>query len=376
MNNKIGHPNKGVQVLVYRRGILSIAISAALLLPLSSVYAKVAVPSEAKSTLSQNYIVEIDGVIQSFTQPPVSMYNTTMVPMRSIFEKLGANIKFDAKTQLITATKQNITIKHTVGTDIATVNGMMVILNVKSLTINNTTMIPLRFVAEAFGATVGFNSTTLTVTISGDEAAIILPRAGAGYAYGFHDYGSDNFQQYTAVMQIIGAAKETYPLMKLDGGGRYEAMYKAYLTGDRASKYAEDTLESHGLTQAENDLSALIDNGVSASKAEEAYKIGRIAAILVKGLYDPRDGTPSSAYDALVLKKSDCDSDANVFSAVFDSFGYNTAIIARTDHADMVVQIEGKWYTVVAGSFEELPVTNLAANNLYVYTQPTTGSFN
>lgn len=373
MNNNVGLTKNKGQVLLEKRVLLCLAISAALLLPLGHVYADVAVPQVAKSTLSQDYIVEIDGVIQSFTQPPVSMYNTTMVPMRAIFEKLGASIKFDAKTQLITATKQNITIKHIIGTNIATVNGLMVILEVKSQTINNTTMIPLRFVAEALGATVGWNPTKLTVSISSNEAAIILP--GAGYAYGFHNYGSDNFQQYTAVMQIIGSAKETYPLMKFDGGGRYEKFYNDYLNGDRASNYAEGTLESRGLTQAEDAMGALINNGVSVSKTEEAYKIARIGALLLKGISNPGDGSPSSAYDALVVKKSDCDSDANVLSAVFDSFGYNTAIIASKNHADMVVQIDGKWYTYAAGSFEELSVTNLSARGLYVYTQPTTGSF-
>lgn len=376
MKNKIGHPYKEVQILVNRRVLLSIAVSAALLLPLGSVYANVAVPSVAKSILSQNYIVEIDGVIQSFTQPPVSMYNTTMVPMRAIFEKLGAKIKFDANTQLITATKQNITIEHTVGTKIATVNGRMVSLNVKSLTIDNTTMIPLRFVAEALGATVGWNPNTLTVTISGNEAAIILPHAGTGYAYGFHNYGSDNFQQYIAVMQIIGVAKATYPLIKFDGGGRYEALYQSYLNGDRASNYAMDTLESQGLTLAENSLGALIDNGVGSAKAEEAYKVARIAGVLVAGNASIGDANPSSAYDALVLKKTDCDATANVFSAVFDSFGYNTAIIASKTHADVIVQIEGKWYGVTAGAFLLQSVTDLAARGLYVYTQPTTGSFN
>ncbi|ASA26613.1 hypothetical protein B9T62_35820 [Paenibacillus donghaensis] len=297
-----------------------------------------------------------------------------MVPMRAIFEKLGATITFNQQTQLITAVKDGTTIKLTIGSKTAYVNGKAVPLTVKAQTIKNTTMVPLRFVSEALGATVNWYPETMTIVISGRGAVVTPP--SYSFTYGNHGYGSANFSQYVEVMKYISAAKQTYPLMKLDGGGRYEALYKAYLNGDRATNYAEGTLESRGLTQAENDMGALIDNGVSVAKAEEAYKVGYIAAILLKGISNPGDGTPSSAYDALVAKKSDCDADANVSSAVFDSFGYNTAILASKNHADMVVQIEGKWYTLAAGSFEELSVTDLSARGLYVYTQPTTGSYN
>lgn len=374
MIDKLEHHKQRIQRILSGRGMLSVVITTALLLPGSSAYANGGVLSVGKSTLSQKYIVEIDGVTQPFGQPPVSINNTTMVPMRSIFEALGAMIKFDQKTQLITATKEDTTIKLTVGSKVAYVNSEAVNLAVKAQTINNSTMVPLRFVAEALGATVSWYPETLTIVISGEGAITVQP--SIGYTYGNHGYGSANYSQYLEVMKYIMAAKQTYGMVHFDGGGRYEALYQAYLNGDRASNYAEGTLESRGLTQAENSMGALINNGVSAAKAEEAYKVGRIASILVEGVSNPGDGTPSSAYDALVAKKSDCDSDANVFSAVFDSFGYNTAIVASKTHADMIVQISGKWYTYAAGQFDELSVSNLSASGLYVYTQPTTGSFN
>lgn len=318
--------------------------------------------------------VAINEIVPYFHQQPVSINNTIMVPMRTIFEKLGATITFDQKTQLVTAVKNNTVIKLTINNKIAYVNGKATSLAVKAQTINNTTMVPLRFVSEALGARVNWYPDILTASITGE--AVEGGKPSYTYSYGNHNYGSAGFSQYVEVMKIIAAAKETYPQMKFDDGGDAESSYKAYLNGDRASNYEDRTLEARWLRFAEQDLGALVGNGVSAEEIEKAYKVGRIARKLLRGISNPGDASPRSAYDALVKRVSDCDSDANVLSAVFDSFGYNTAIIARIGHADMVVQIAGKWYTVFGGSsFNEISVTDLLSRNLYVYTNPTTGSF-
>jgi hypothetical protein len=123
---------------------------------------------------SRNEIhVYINDQIKWFKQPPVLMKGTTLVPMRAIFEELGAKIDWNADAQAVTATKGDITIGIAIGKEDATINGEKVKLTQKAQLINGNTMVPLRFVSEALGATVqwdGVNSEVL-ITLQSESIA-------------------------------------------------------------------------------------------------------------------------------------------------------------------------------------------------------------
>lgn len=89
-----------------------------------------------------------------------------MVPMRGVFEALKAEVKWDGATQTVTATKGNTTIKLTIGNNYAYVNGKKVALAAEAIIVNGSTMVPLRFVAEALGAKVAWDGATKTAIIS------------------------------------------------------------------------------------------------------------------------------------------------------------------------------------------------------------------
>lgn len=89
-----------------------------------------------------------------------------MVPMRKIFEALGATIDWDAPSQTVTATKGNTEIKITIGSETAYINGSSINVTPAAIMVEGRTMVPLRFVSEALGATVQWDSSTRTVTIS------------------------------------------------------------------------------------------------------------------------------------------------------------------------------------------------------------------
>src|SRR5690606_34270014 len=89
---------------------------------------------------------------------------------------------------------------------------------------------------------------------------------------------------------------------------------------------------------------------------------------------DPKDGSPKSAYDNLVLGKSDCDALAEVYSLGFDIMGFNTAIIGGSNHAEVMVQIDGNWYRIGSGTFRILDVTQALKSGSSIFSQPTYGS--
>lgn len=126
-----------------------------------------AVPQPTKTNYElADVTVEVNGKKLSFNQEPISIEHNTMVPMRDIFEALGANIKWESSTETVTATKGDISIKIVIGQSFATKNGQQLSLSQPAVIVNDKTMVPLRFVSEALGANVKWDENTRTVSIT------------------------------------------------------------------------------------------------------------------------------------------------------------------------------------------------------------------
>lgn len=90
---------------------------------------------------------------------------TTMVPLRSITEAFDAKMKWDAKTKTINITSLNNNVQLVVDNKNAKVNGKAYTLSVKPVVKNGNTLVPLKFVAEAFNKEVDWNSKSNKVTV-------------------------------------------------------------------------------------------------------------------------------------------------------------------------------------------------------------------
>lgn len=114
--------------------------------------------------------IMLDGYPLPFPVEPVVISGTTMVPFRAISEALGIDVQWNQKAKKITATKEINEVKKTVeltlGNKTAKVNGQNAALTLAPRTINNTTMIPLSFFSQQFGAGVGWNQASKTVSIT------------------------------------------------------------------------------------------------------------------------------------------------------------------------------------------------------------------
>jgi alpha-tubulin suppressor-like RCC1 family protein len=110
--------------------------------------------------------VKLDGTILLFDQPPVLINTKTMVPLRKIFEALGASIDWNAKTQTVTATLGETVVKLTIGDTKGYVNNEAVSLEQPAVIVNEKTLVPVRFIGESFGAKVGWDEATKTVILT------------------------------------------------------------------------------------------------------------------------------------------------------------------------------------------------------------------
>ncbi|MCD7777414.1 MAG: copper amine oxidase N-terminal domain-containing protein [Clostridiales bacterium] len=90
----------------------------------------------------------------------------TMVPVRAIFETVGAEVSWDGETKTVTGVKGDTTVIMTVDSRIEEINGEETEMDVAPVIIDGRTLAPARYVAEAFGCTVEWNGTTKTVSIA------------------------------------------------------------------------------------------------------------------------------------------------------------------------------------------------------------------
>jgi alpha-tubulin suppressor-like RCC1 family protein len=118
-------------------------------------------PDEKADTIK----VDLNGKAVHFEQFPVLINETTMVPMRKLFELLGAKIDWDGETSTVTATKQGSEIQIMINQSTAIKNGQTIKLDSPAIIIDGSTFVPVRFVAESFGATVHWDEVTSTVKI-------------------------------------------------------------------------------------------------------------------------------------------------------------------------------------------------------------------
>lgn len=89
---------------------------------------------------------------------PITRDGRVLVPLRDIFEALGAFVRYNAADRTITARRSGTVVHMSLGSRRAEVNGDRVRLDVPANTVYGSTMVPLRFVSEALGATVNYNA--------------------------------------------------------------------------------------------------------------------------------------------------------------------------------------------------------------------------
>lgn len=124
--------------------------------------------------------VTVDGQTLAFDVPPAVEQGRTLVPLRAIFEALGADVAWDSATQTVTGTRGATTVRLTIGSTTAYVSGQAVTLDVPGKIVDGRTLVPLRFVGEGLGADVVYDGATGRITIrSAGAAPAPVPAAGA-----------------------------------------------------------------------------------------------------------------------------------------------------------------------------------------------------
>lgn len=109
--------------------------------------------------------VFIEGEKQTLESAPIIQNGRVLVPLRGIFEGLGADVAWNGENRSVSIVKENNLIELKIGSYFAAAGDKTVKLDVKPIIIEDRTMIPLRFISEALGYRVAWEPESRTVSI-------------------------------------------------------------------------------------------------------------------------------------------------------------------------------------------------------------------
>ena len=118
--------------------------------------------------------VFVDGVQLSFDVNPIIYEGRTLVPMRLIFEALGAKVDWIDETKTAVGVKDGIKIEISINDKKLIKNGEAIELDVPAMLISSRTLVPVRAISESFGCEVGWDGELYKVTITGKNTGASL----------------------------------------------------------------------------------------------------------------------------------------------------------------------------------------------------------
>lgn len=128
-----------------------------------------------------------NGQTQSYHSDAIIQDGVTLVPLRGVFETLGATVNWNAKDKTITAKNSTNTVWLMVGSKKAKINGTPLAVSVAPIIKSGTTLVPLRFISEALGATVSWDQDSHDVSIYAKGSSQVERSHWLGY------YGNSGF---------------------------------------------------------------------------------------------------------------------------------------------------------------------------------------
>lgn len=137
-------------------------------------------------TISVNAVdLYVDMNLVQTDTPPTIVDGRTLVPVRAIFEALGATVEWDGDTRTATGTRGDVTVSIQIDNTTAYINGEEKTLDVPAQLINDRTMVPARFISEALGCDVTWYQETQTAAVADKLKGqhIFVTETGKRYHY-------------------------------------------------------------------------------------------------------------------------------------------------------------------------------------------------
>lgn len=173
----------------------------------------IGVMTAATASADSEIKVFVDNKEVTFDQSPSLVNGRTMVPVRAVFEKAGANVEWNAETRTASLSKDGYEVSISIDQPFLVKNGKPVALDVPASIINDRLAIPVRAISEAMDFGVTWNGTRNSVLISTSGKAY---RANSQWKTGFMTVQDAGF--------YVSADLNDIPYFDLDGNGETDAL--------------------------------------------------------------------------------------------------------------------------------------------------------
>lgn len=205
--------------------------------------------------------VVLDGDEINFpdAKPFIDGNNRTQTPARFIGEALGATVSWNGATREATFVKGGQTLVLTIDSRDYKLNGNNLTMDTEAIIANDRTFVPARYIAEAFGADVGWDGSVKTVLITSNADTTPLGDGEVGVYDGIEfDTGKDitiygeiskeksiemclNFLDKVSFKEVDGVKyiEGTYP--ELPEGYHWKAMFQVYPMNTGVYTYSSTT---------------------------------------------------------------------------------------------------------------------------------------
>lgn len=216
----------------------------------------------------ENVSVYIDGTKIEFDVQPQIINGRTMVPMRKIFEELGAVVDWDNSTQTAIGTKGSTTIKISINDYTLYKNGIPNVLDVPAQLIDSRTLVPIRAISESFGCNVDWDENTNSVYIATNTSNF---NKVSSYLKTNGTYMNEHYGIKEGNILLSYAEKENLISLYQNEDGQYEVILIISEHGDvtyryidkKASVQMEGIFTAATLTDDRNNLPYFSFNGSS-----------------------------------------------------------------------------------------------------------------
>lgn len=288
--------------------------------------------------------LNLDGNKIAFSKkdvPPVIVKERTLIPARALFEAMGGKVTWENETQTVHITYDKTEVVLTIGSNKALVNGITKELEVPALIIDNdgdyygSTMIPVRFTAEALGCGVGWDASRIVLITSPTKTDIPVVDSNTG-----NNNQNNNVDNNTNITwkfeQLKEAAKGKIVAIDMGHGGKDSGSIGHKDQSDQL--YEKDVNLSVGLKLNEYLKSAGVttymirESDVYYTLLERAQKANDIGATIFVSIHNnSNDSAVPHGTEVLYNSKINAEGKSEM-----DLYGIQSKSIAKNVESEMV----------------------------------------
>lgn len=294
----------------------------------------------------------VDGILLHDAKATISETGRTLAPLRAVFESMGASVVYDSVNRSIIAQRGETEITLSIDADSAMVDGKLVSLDAPAQIIDGRTMVPLRFVAMAMGATVNWDEENRIVAISTKaiESSILPSRGDSG--------------TYTRKFEWSSMGYNWWITLEID-----KSHYQYYKNRQRLSTrdyslYVSDPSDDGYMSNLVRTFRDLKEkNGLSDAQTVQSI-IAFVQSLEYRLDADSTgyDEYPKYPLETLVDMNGDCEDSSILLASLLREMGYGAVLLNPPGH--MAVGVKGS---------DTIPGTYYLVDGIRYYYVETTG---